>query len=57
MKEKLLPIKLKETANFQFPLFSREFMIKTFSSGITFAFLKIISKYSKDYEKKTQITD
>jgi hypothetical protein len=57
MKEKLLPIKLNEAANFQFPLFNREFMIKPFSPGITFAFLKFISRYSKDYENKTKITD
>jgi hypothetical protein len=57
MKKRLLPIKFNETANFQFPFFNREFMIKTFSPGITFAFLNFISKYSKDYENKTQNTD
>jgi hypothetical protein len=53
MKKRLLSIKFNETANFQFLLFNREFMIKTFSPGITFAFLKFISKYSKDYKKNT----
>jgi hypothetical protein len=56
IKKRLLPIKFTETANFQFPLFNREFMIKVFSPGITFASLKFISKCSKDYENKTQIT-
>jgi hypothetical protein len=32
-------------------------MNKTFSPGSTFAFLKSIAKYSKDYENKATITD